>query len=212
MLGGGGGERGGGRVVGGALGCQLPAPAGLGGRVLLGGLSVSCAGAVELSFKAACTAKDLPDPGRRCRGEILPCRGRQWLAELTRVERRVGVSPPQGGERDDRPVTNAGLEQLVEFGEAGADVCGHGCRLGLAVLDIELLALPFAGSSLPLPVTLGLGRLADHLCLGPLEFPGLPLASTFPPRTLLLYLRPQPLPLRHANPQPQLCPQPLASL
>jgi hypothetical protein len=77
VLGGGGGERGGGRVVGGALGCQLPAPAGLGGRVLLGGLSVSCAGAVELSFKAACTTKDLPYPGRLCRGEILPCRGRQ---------------------------------------------------------------------------------------------------------------------------------------
>ena len=66
-----------------------------------------------------------------------------------------------------------------------------GC-LGLAVLDVELLALPFAGSSLPLPVTLGLGRLADHLRLGPLEVPGLPLASTFAPRTLLLYLRPQP--------------------
>ena len=133
-------------------------------------------------------------------GRDPPCRGRQWLAELTRVERRVGVSAPQGGERDDRTVTNAGLEQPVEFGEAGADVCGHGGRLGLAVLDIELPALPFAGSNLPLPVTLGLGRLADHLCLGPLEFPGLPLASTFAPRTLLLYLRPQPLPLRHANP------------
>ena len=62
MLGGGGGERGGGRVVGGALGCQFPATAGLGGRVLLGGLRVSRAGAVELSFKAACAAEDLPDP------------------------------------------------------------------------------------------------------------------------------------------------------
>ena len=196
----------------GALGCQFPATAGLGGRVLLGGLRVSRAGAVELSFKAAGAAEDLPDPGRRCRGEILPCRGRQWLAELTRVERRVGVSPPQGGKRDDRPVTDAGLEQLVESGEADADVGGHGCRLGLAVLDVELLALPFAGSSLPLPVTLGLGRLADHLRLGPLEVPGLPLASTFAPRTLLLYLRPQPMPLRHADPQPQPCPQPQASL
>ena len=53
VLGGGGGERGGGHVVGGALGCQFPAPAGLGGRVLLGGLSVRRAGAVELPFKAA---------------------------------------------------------------------------------------------------------------------------------------------------------------
>jgi hypothetical protein len=119
--------------------------------------------AVELPFKAAGAAEALPDPGRRCGGEILPCRRGRWLAELTRVERRVAVSAPQRGERDDRPVTDAGLEQPVESGEAGADVCGHGGRLGLAVLDVELLAFPFADSSLPLPVTLGPGRLADHL-------------------------------------------------
>jgi hypothetical protein len=121
VLGDGGGERGGGRIVGCALCGQLLAPAGLGGRVLLDGLGVGCAGAVELSFKAASTGKDLPDPGWRCRGEVLPYRGRQRLAKLTRVERRVGVSPAQGSERDDWAVTDAGPEQPVEFGEADAD-------------------------------------------------------------------------------------------
>ena len=59
VLGDGGGERGGGRVVGGALLCQLPAPVGLRGRVLLDGLGVGRAGAVELLLKAARAAEDL---------------------------------------------------------------------------------------------------------------------------------------------------------
>ena len=138
MLGDGGGEFGGGRIVGSALRGQLPEPAGLGGRVLLDGMGVGCPGAVELSFKAASTAQDLSDPGRRFRGEVLPYRRRQRLAELTRVEGRVGVSPAKRWECDEGVVTDTGLEQLVEFGDAGADVFGHGCSFGFAVFDVEL--------------------------------------------------------------------------
>jgi hypothetical protein len=86
----------------------------------------------------------------------------QWFTQLTRVERRVGVSPAQGSKRDDWAVADAVLEQPVELGDAGADVFGHGGSLGLAVLYVELLALPFAGSGPPLAVPLGLGRLADR--------------------------------------------------
>jgi hypothetical protein len=127
-------------------------------------------------------------------------RTRQRLAKLTSVERRVGVSPSEGSERDDWPVMDAGREQAVKFGEAAADVFGHGRRLGLAVLDVKLLPFPLTGSSLPLLVTRSLGGLADLSRLSPLEFAGFLLADTLLPRTLPLYLCPQPLPLRHADP------------
>jgi len=54
-----GSERGGGRVVGGALLCKLPAPVGLLDRVLLHGTGVGGAGTVGLSLKAAPAAEDL---------------------------------------------------------------------------------------------------------------------------------------------------------
>ena len=75
----------------------------------------------------------------------------QAVAERARVEPRVGVGPAQGRERDDWPVADAGREQPVELGEPGADVFGHGCRFGLAVLDIQFPPFPFIGSGLPLP-------------------------------------------------------------
>lgn len=77
MLGDLGGERGGRRVVDGALLCQLPARVGLRGRVQLYGPGVGCAGDVSLSLKALPAAKDLAQPGRRCRGELLPYWGRR---------------------------------------------------------------------------------------------------------------------------------------
>jgi len=89
---------------------------------VLDGLGVGYAGAFELPFKAACAAKDPSEHGRRHRSEIFPYRGRQRLAKLTRVKRRVGVGPAQRGERDDRTITDSVLEQPVEFAESGADV------------------------------------------------------------------------------------------
>jgi hypothetical protein len=59
VLGGGRGESGRGRVIGGALPCQLPAPTSLCGRVLFDGPGVGRAGSVELLLKAVSPAKDL---------------------------------------------------------------------------------------------------------------------------------------------------------
>jgi hypothetical protein len=59
VLRGGRDERGRGRVVGGALPCQLPVPVGLCGRVVLDGPGVGYAGIVELLLSAVSTAKDL---------------------------------------------------------------------------------------------------------------------------------------------------------
>jgi hypothetical protein len=55
-----GGERGGGRVIGGALLGELPAPAVLRGRVPLTGLRVGGAGAVELLLKTGPGAAEEP--------------------------------------------------------------------------------------------------------------------------------------------------------
>ena len=54
-----GSQRSGGRVVGGSLLCQLPAPVGLPGRMLLDGPGIGCAGAFGLPLKAPPAAKDL---------------------------------------------------------------------------------------------------------------------------------------------------------
>jgi hypothetical protein len=100
----------GGRVVGGPLPGQLPAPVGLCGRVLLDLLGVGCAGIVELLLKALSTAKDLAQVGRRRRGGVLPQRRRECPAKLASVERRVSVHALQGSEREDWTVADAGLE------------------------------------------------------------------------------------------------------
>src|SRR6202044_1065444 len=83
VRGGGGGERRGGRVMGGALPFELPAPAGRRGRVPLDGLVVVRAGAVELLLIAGCcrAAEEPASPGRLLGGEMLPLRCVQRLAE-----------------------------------------------------------------------------------------------------------------------------------
>jgi hypothetical protein len=73
-------------------------------------------------------------------------------------------------------------------------------RFSLAVLDVKLLPFPLVGSSLPLPVALGLSGLPGGSRLGLPEFVELPLTYTFPLRTFPLQLCPKPLPLRHADP------------
>jgi hypothetical protein len=57
--GGGREEYGRGRIVSGALTCQLQEPIGLCHSVPVDGRGVCCAGAVELLLKAVCSAKDL---------------------------------------------------------------------------------------------------------------------------------------------------------
>jgi hypothetical protein len=80
------------------------------------------------------------------------------------------------------------------------NVFGHVFRFSLAVLDIKLLPFPLIGSRLPLSVTLGLSGLPCGSRFGLLEFAELPPTDTFPLRAFPLYLCPQPLPLRHADP------------
>lgn len=139
-------------------------------------------------------------------GRNAPTVGEAVAWQAGRIECRVGVSPPQRSERDDWLVTDARLQQPVEFGEAGPDVFGHGCRLGLAVLDIKPFPFPFIGGSLPFSVAVSLVRLADGPGLGPLEFAKLPLADPLLPRAFPLYLCPQPVPVRHARSLPRPCP------
>jgi hypothetical protein len=200
-------ERGCGHVVGCALPCQLADPLGLCGRMLLDGPGVGRAGIVELPQSAVSAAKDLPQAGRRCGGEVLPQRRRECPAELARVEFRVSDTALQGSEREDRPVADDGLEQLVELDKAGTDVFGHVFRFSLALLDVKLLPFPLIGGSPALPVTLCLSGLPGGSRLGLLEFAKLPMTGTLALGTFPLYLCPKPLPLCHADPaQPMLAP------
>ncbi len=121
--------------------------------------------------------------------------------QAARVERRVRGSLPEITESDDWPVTEAGLEQAAQLGEAGTDVFCHGRRLRLAVFDVKLLPFPLIDHNLALPVALGLGRLADRSRLRPLGFAKLLLADTCLPRALPLYVGPYRLPLGHRTPE-----------
>src|SRR5579863_2689546 len=130
---------------------------------------------------------------------MLPLRRSQRRAEPARVERREAVGPPQRGEGEDRPVTEARLEHTVQFGETGADIRGHGRRLGHAVLDVKDLPYPLIGSQ-QLAVALGPVSRAGRPRLGALRLAALMLAFACLPRTLTLCLGPDLLLPRHADP------------
>ena len=136
---------------------------------------------------------------------MLPLRRSQRRGQPAQVERREAVSPPERGEGEDRPVTEAGREHPVQFGEAGPDILGHGRRLGHAALDVKDLPYPLIGSQ-QLAVALGPVSRAGRPRLGALRLAALLLAVTRLPRTLTLGLSPDLMLPRHADPRPRLYP------